>query len=87
MATKSRVSPRRFSTVPSSPANAPCRTLHAPPRRQTAFDRQRGVGGDQSAKLPQIENKLLRLLDRKNAGNPVGGQASHPFLLRPIEKQ
>ena len=68
MATNSRVSPRRFSTVPSTPAKAPCRTLTRRPGARRLSIGQRGVGGDQLAKLPQVENKLLGLLDRRERG-------------------
>ena len=81
MATNSRVSPRRFKHVPSSPANAPCRTLTLRPA-QAALDCQWGVRGDQLAKLPRSKTSCSGRSTVKHSGNPVGRQASASVPLR-----
>ena len=63
-----------------------CRTPYPPPRAGRAFDRQRGVGGDQPAELAKVEHQLLGLRDGQDAGNAVGGQALHAVLLGPKEE-
>ena len=80
MATNNRVSPRRFSTVPSSPANAPGAPSPFAPapgglRSSTA------AGGDQLAKLPQIENKLLRLFNARTRDMRLVARHRTPFLF------
>ena len=75
-----------FQDGPLQAGEGPVPHPDPPPRRQPALDRQRGAGGDQLAELAEVEDELLGVFDRQDAGDPVGGEGPHPLLFRSEEE-